>query len=217
MTEPWRTFPVPAHPSSARIVGLYEENAAAWDRMRGRDLHEAPWLDPFLAAVPEGGAILDVGCGMGEPVARYFIERGYRLTGVDSSPSLIAMCRGRFPEQAWLVADMRALDLGRRFDGVIAWHSLLHLSPDDQRLALARLAAHVSQGAPLMFTSGPQAGEEIGEWMGEPLYHGSLGAKEYRALLAGAGFGEIAHRVRDPDCGSSTVWLARCEGPAESP
>jgi hypothetical protein len=58
-----------------------------------------------------------------------------------------------------------------------------------------------------MFTSGPDHGEEIGEWMGEPLYHGSLAPKEYRALLEANGFREISNRPRDPDCGSATVWL----------
>jgi SAM-dependent methyltransferase len=208
---------VTSHPSSARIVGLYERNAAAWDRMRGRDLRERPWLDRFLARVPEGGTILDAGCGMGEPIARYFIERDYRVTGIDSSPSLVAMCRERFPEQDWLVADMRALDLGRRFDGAIAWHSLFHLSPDDQHVALPRLAAHVRDGAPLMFTSGPHQGEDIGEWLGEPLYHGSLGQDDYEALLTAAGFAAIEHRLRDPECGSATVWLASRAAPAACP
>ena len=48
-----------------RIVGLYEENAAAWDRQRGREpLHERAWLERFAALVPEGGDLLDIGCGM---------------------------------------------------------------------------------------------------------------------------------------------------------
>ncbi len=96
--------------ANERIVGLYEENAAAWDRMRGRELREAPWLDHFLASVPAGSAILDIGCGTGEPVARYLIARGCRVTGIDSAPSLIAICRARLPEQEWIVADMRALE-----------------------------------------------------------------------------------------------------------
>lgn len=194
--------------ASDRIIGLYEDNAAAWDRMRGRDLHEALWLDRFLGHVPAGGSILDIGCGMGEPIARYFIERGYQVTGVDSSPSLVAMARKRFPGQEWHVADMRMLDLGRRFDGLIAWHSLFHLSPDDQRPLFARFAAHARPGTPLIFTSGPEHGEEIGEWLGEPLYHGSLGPDEYEALLAAAGFEGVTHGARDPDCGAATVWLA---------
>lgn len=191
-----------------RIVGLYEEHAAAWDRMRGRDLHETPWLERFAARVPAGGTILDIGCGMGEPIARWFIERGFRVTGVDSAPALIAICRERFPTQEWIVADMRALELGRGFDGVLAWHSLFHLSPDEQRPMFARFAAHAKSGAPLMFTSGPDHDEEIGEWMGEPLYHGSLSPAEYQERLEAAGFGAISHAPRDPGGGGATVWLA---------
>jgi trans-aconitate methyltransferase len=194
--------------ANERIIGLYEENAAAWDRMRGRDLHERHWLDRFLAYVRPGGAILDIGCGMGEPVARYLIERGAEVTGMDSSPSLIAIARERFPAHEWTVADMRGLDLGRRFDGLLAWHSFFHLSPDDQRPMFARFAAHAAPGAPLMFTSGIEQGETLGKWMGEPLYHGSLDTAEYEALLAANGFRTVRHEVRDPSCGHSTIWLA---------
>lgn len=191
-----------------RIVGLYEEHAAAWDRLRGRELHEARWLDRSLAHVPAGGSILDIGCGMGEPIARNLIERGFAVTGIDSSPALIAMAQERFPDQEWIVADMRCIDLGRRFDGLIAWHSLFHLSPDDQRPMFARFASHAKPGAPLLFTSGSEHGEAIGEWMGEPLYHGSLDPEEYEALLETNGFGDVTRQLRDPECGSANVWLA---------
>lgn len=192
-----------------RIVGLYEENAAAWDRLRGRDLHERPWLERFAARLPAGGRVLDVGCGMGEPIGRWLIEQGFELTGVDSSPSLIAMCRRRFPEAAWRVADMRSLALGERFDGLIAWHSLFHLQPDDQRPMFARFAAHLKPGGILMFNSGWGEGVRIGEWQGEPLYHASFDPGEYRRLLADNGFALLEHRLRDPDCGEATVWIAR--------
>jgi SAM-dependent methyltransferase len=194
--------------ASKRIIGLYEENAAVWDRQRGRDLREAAWLERFAARLPERGTVLDIGCGMGEPVARWFIERGYRVTGIDSAPSLIAMAKERFPGEEWIVADMRALDIGGRFDGLLAWHSFFHLSPADQRPMFARFAAHAAPGAPLMFTSGPEHGEAIGEWMGEPLYHGSLAPADYEGLLAANGFAPIERRLRDPGCGESTVWLA---------
>jgi SAM-dependent methyltransferase len=195
-----------------RIIGLYEENAAAWDRQRGRDLHEQPWLDRFLALLPSQPEILDIGCGMGEPIAAYLIGRGARLIGLDSSPSLIALARSRFPDRQWMVGDMRRLDLGRRFDGLIAWHSFFHLAPEDQAPMFARFAAHARPGAALMFTSGWGRGEAIGEWQGEPLYHGSLDSEEYRALLEANGFEVVAHRLRDPECGGSTIWLARKTG-----
>src|SRR5438105_4962657 len=116
-----------------RIIGLYDRHAAAYDRQRGRNLFEKHWLDRFLDLIRGGGAMLDLGCGMGEPIARYMIERGYHVTGVDSSPKMIRLCTARFPEHAWLVGDMRQLSLHQRFDGIIAFDSFFHLTPEDQR------------------------------------------------------------------------------------
>ncbi len=65
---------------SRRIVGLYEENAAAWDAQRGRELFERPWLDRFCELLPPVGRVLDIGCGMAEPIAAYLIHRGFALT-----------------------------------------------------------------------------------------------------------------------------------------
>lgn len=196
-----------------RIIGLYEDNAAAWDSLRDGDPQlEKAWLERFAAGLPEGGGILDLGCGAGQPIARWLIGRGFRVTGVDSSPSLVGIARRRFPQADWRVADMRALALGERFDGLIAWHSLFHLAADDQRPMFPRFAAHAEPGAILMFTSGWAEGARIGEWQGEPLYHASLHPDEYRGLLAGNGFELLDHKLRDPDCGESTVWIARFRG-----
>ena len=91
------------------IARLYEEHAGDYDRDRGRSLQERAWLDRFADLIPAAGAILDVGCGMGEPIASYLIARGLHVTGVDTSPTLIGMCRGRFPDAEWIVADSGAV------------------------------------------------------------------------------------------------------------
>jgi 2-polyprenyl-3-methyl-5-hydroxy-6-metoxy-1,4-benzoquinol methylase len=192
-----------------RVVDLYERTAAEFDRARTKSLFETPWLDRFAALLPDGGSVLDVGCGSGEPIARYLIESGFSVRGVDSSPSLISMCRERFPDQEWLVGDMRELDLGRRFDGIIAWHSLFHLTPDDQRSTLIRLTEHLDGNGALMFTSGPEAGEIVGEWQREPLYSASLDPNEYEQLLQANGLHLVERRFNDEECGGASVWLAQ--------
>lgn len=194
-----------------RIIGLYERHAQRWDELRGRSLHERGWLERFAALVPRGGRILDLGCGSGEPIARYLIEQGFRVTGVDSSPALIALCRARFPDHAWTVGDMRTLALGETFDGIIAWDSFFHLSFDDQRAMFPRFREHAAEGAALLFTSGPAHGEAIGTFQGEALYHASLAEEEYRELLEANGFRVLRHVAEDPECGGHTVWLARRE------
>ena len=191
------------------IAQLYERHARAFDRDRGRALQERAWLDRFLSLLPPTGHVLDLGCGMGEPLARYLIERGVRVTGVDTSPTLIAMCRARFPEGEWIVGDMRQVALAREFGGLLAWDSFFHLSQDDQRAMFAVFAAHAREGAALMFTSGPDEGETVGTYCGEPLFHASLSSGEYRTRLGAHGFEVVEHVVDDTACGDHTVWLAR--------
>jgi trans-aconitate methyltransferase len=153
--------------------------------------------------------VLDMGCGGGVPVARDLIATGLAVTGIDSSPSLIALCRKRFPTGEWHVADMRTLDLGQRFDGLLAWHSFFHLCAEDQRAMFPVFAAHAAPGALLMFTSGPLAGVAMGEWQGEPLFHDSLAQEEYRALLADNGFEVLRFTAGEPIMAEPSVWVAR--------
>lgn len=188
--------------SSNEIIGLYGRHAAAFDAARGRSLFERAWLARFLALIPPGGRILDLGCGMGEPIARHLIAAGHPVTGVDSSPGLLALCRARFPEQDWHLADMRGLDLGLGFAGLLAWNSFFHLNHADQRGMFAVFARHAAPGAALMFTSGPEHGEAIGRFEGEALYHASLAPLEYRALLGAHGFEVVHHVAEDADCGA---------------
>ena len=191
-----------------RIIDLYERHASDFDRDRGRSLHEKVWLDRFIALLTPAATVLDVGCGMAEPMARYLIESGFRVVGIDSSMSMIDMSRKRFPTCEWLVMDMRQLRLGRRFGGILAWDSFFHLCMDDQRTMFAIFAAHADHGAPLMFTGGPRAGEAIGSYCSEPLYHASLDPVEYERLLTSNGFSVRGYIAEDPDCGGHTVWLA---------
>jgi SAM-dependent methyltransferase len=198
---------------SDQIVGHYERHAREWeaDRRRG-GWGDKPWHDRFVAALPKGASVLDLGCGGGAPVALHLVGCGMRVTGVDTSPTLISLCRERMPEQEWIVADMRSLALGRRFDGVLAWDSFFHLTPDDQRRMFDVFARHSADGAILMFNAGSAHGEAIGCYCGESVYHASLDPTEYDAQLTRIGFEIVAHTVDDDAVGGRTAWLARQRG-----
>ncbi len=197
--------------SSDDIIGLYERHARAWagDRSRQPQFIEKGWLDCFLAMVPAGGTILDLGCGPGKPLAAYLLAQGFDVCGVDASPTMIALARADFPGRQWIVGDMRTISLGKRFAGVMAWDSFFHLSFDDQRRMFPVFRNHAAAGAPLLFTSGPRHGEAIGNFRGEPLYHASLAPDEYRSLLAANSFSVVSEKMEDPECGGHSVWLAR--------
>ena len=187
MTDPVEAA---ASEAAADIVDLYDRRAFDWvvDRGAVPTGRDRLWLDRFAATLQPGDAVLDVGCGSGRPMAADLIERGFAVTGVDSSARLVAHATGDVPAGRFLQADMRTLDLGRTFAGVLAWHSLFHLSPEDQRRTVPRLLAHCAPRATVMFTSGPALGSRVGDWRDEPLYHGSLNPEDYDASLLSAGF-----------------------------
>jgi trans-aconitate methyltransferase len=204
----------PAPPDT--IPAVYEAVAAEYDRVRGAHLMERAYHERVLATLPPRSAILDLGCGSGEPVARFYIDRGHRMTGVDVSGAMVALCRARFPEHTWIQHDMRTLNLKKCFAAIIAWDSFFHLPPDNQRRMLPVFARHAAPGAALLFTSGTEEGESSGSMFGHELYHASLATAEYARLLSEHGFAVSLHRVADLDCGEHTVWLAhrRVDAPA---
>ena len=188
---------------------LYERHAQRFDAARGRALVERPYLDALMAGAVPGAAVLDLGCGAGEPISGHLIGEGFRVTGIDTAPAMIGICRERFPGHDWRVADMRGLDLGRQFDAVVAWDSFFHLAGPDQRAMFGVFARHLRPGGGLLFTAGPAEGEAIGDMFGDPLFHYSLDPGEYDLLLRRAGFAVEQYREKDVDCGDHTVWLAR--------
>lgn len=196
-----------------RIIGHYERHAVAWDADRRKAAwNDKCWHDAFVKALPKGAAVLDLGCGSGWPVARNLAENGFHVTGVDTSRTMISLCRSRLPDDEWIVADMRRLSLGRRFDGIIAWDSYFHLDPDDQRRMFDAFASHAGPRAILMFNAGPSFGEAVGDYRGDPLYHASLDPTEYEALLDKSGFDLITHAINDTRAGGRSAWLARLRG-----
>jgi len=200
--------------AAERIFGLYDDKADDWVADRGRTLgrggavlNEAAMLERFVAAMPPGGSVLDVGCGSGWPWGAALLDRKFRVTGVDASPRLVAHATRTLPAGEWIVGDMRTFDLRRTFDGLLVWYSLFHLTPDDQRTALARILAHAAPKATLLMTAGwGEAGVSVGQCRGEPRYHASLALADYETVLRQADFA-TEHQPETP--ASSRVTLAQ--------
>lgn len=191
------------------VRATYERHAEAWDKSRNRSLFERRWLERSVQDVPPGGAVLDLGCGTGEPIAAWLLERGFSVTGVDFAEPMLRIASARFPDATWRLADMTTLSLGRQFGAVIGWGSFFHLTEQAQRVALPRIAGHVAKGGRLLLTVGPGAGEATGTVAGETVYHASLDLAEYTKILEAAGLECEDFVPEDPDCAGHTLLLAR--------
>jgi SAM-dependent methyltransferase len=136
--------------------GSYEKSARIYDLLYVgtgiKDYHaEAAELDRLIKeSCPTARTLLDVACGTGAHLAE--LRQRYEVEGADLSPAMLAVARGRLPGVLLHQADMRTLDLGRRFDAVICLFSSIGYvtDPSAMRSTVARLAAHVAPGGVLI-------------------------------------------------------------------
>ncbi len=109
----------------------------AWARTPGHDAHWR-YRDAFLAVVPAPvGRTLEVGCGEGR-VTRDLGARGYAVTALDASPTLVAAAAERDPAGSYLVAD--ACDLpfdDASFDLAVAYNVLMDVQDMPRAVAEA--------------------------------------------------------------------------------
>ena len=77
--------------------------------------------------------------------------------------------------------DMRQVNIGRKFDAIIAWDSFFHLPHDDQRNMFDVFAKYAGDNTMLLYTS-PKHREVISQMQGYEFYHASLSEEEYREI-----------------------------------
>ncbi len=128
----------------------WEAEAENWIRWARTPGHDAYWRyrEAFFALVPPAGrATLEVGCGEGR-VARDLAARGHRVTGIDSSPTLLRAAREADPDGRYELADAAALPFADdAFDLVVAYNSLMDV--DDMPAAVREAARVLAPGGAL--------------------------------------------------------------------
>lgn len=196
-------------PNPDGTQAVYDRQAETYDAQRSTALFEARWLARFTAGLPAGGHVLDLGCGTGKPISEWFIAEGFRVTGLDFSPAMLEIARDRWPDGDWREKDMRSLDLPERFDGIIAWNSFFHLTPDDQRTCIARIATHLRPGGSFLTTVGPRAGPVGGMVGDEAVYHASLSPADYASCLEANDLRLTGFMAEDPETQDHSVLMAR--------
>lgn len=188
---------------------IYEDYAEEYDEKRNRDLFEKSYLDKMISFLGEGTSVLDLGCGAGEPIARYLIEKGLNVTGLDYSHKMLSLCKERFPKHQWIYGDMRDLKGERSYDAIISWGAFFHLTIDQQRDALPKICNLLKPNGILLVTVGHGEGEVTGTVAGQKVYHASLSKEEYERVLRENNLEIIEFNLQDPECHGFSVLLGR--------
>ena len=163
------------------------------------------FADQLASEHGAGAEVCDMGCGPGH-VGAFLAARGLVVQGIDLSPSMVEHARALHPDMTFDVGNMTALAVpDGRYDGMVAFYSIIHLSRDgDVRAALREFHRVLRAGGLLLLAV------HLGEH-GDDLEHADemvgvtvdmdfrlYDAEHLVASLTAAGFAIEARLIRAP-------------------
>ena len=154
-----------AHGSEARdesVRRTYDVIADAYAEHYRDELSHKPfdtWLLDRVAAAASG-PVADVGTGPGQ-IAAHLAARGADVTGIDSSPGMIAEATVRYPGVRFELGDFRRLLRPRTAAGwsaITAWYAVVHLTESELPAAISALGSTLAHGGVLALAThiGPE-------------------------------------------------------------
>lgn len=173
----------------------YDENRASFDI--------SSVLVGFQARLPQTGALLDIGCGAGEPVAKDFLSHGWHVTGVDVSDAMLDLARRHIPQATLFKRDIREIDFApNTFDAVTATYSLFHIPWTDHSIVFHKIKAWLRPGGLALFTYATSAytgSEEFNgylDFMGQRLFYSHTTIDGLHEQLSAAGLEVVDEQDR---------------------
>ena len=124
-------------------LDYYNEKARAFCEDT-QDVEFSAFQRAFTSHIPEGGRILDLGCGSGRD-SRAFLNTGYQVTAVDGSVELCHIA-SEFIGQPVLCSTFQDYVPAEVFDGIWACASLLHIPSEELEGLMVRLAGSLRRG-----------------------------------------------------------------------
>ena len=165
--------------ADAQTLAVYAREAESYAR-RDRTERAGGFLEPFMAMLPPGAVILDLGCGAGWAAA-IMQERGFDVHALDASPEFVALAQPKLRRPVRIMS-FEGVDEVAAYDAIWASGTLLHVRKAGMPALVARLSRALKPGGLLFATF--KAGEgEARDKLGRFYAYYSLA--ELQRLIAG--------------------------------
>jgi len=180
---------------SSDSIGAYEKHARKYLQCRDTSNVGVKVANRWALALKPCAKVIEIACGGGVPVTRILVDAGLKLWAIDSSPTLIAEFKDRFPDIPVQCTTVLESDYFRRkYDAAISIGLIFLLCESDQIKMLHRVSEILRPGASFLFT----APVEVGTWTDINTDHAciSLGRDVYESALEQSGF-RVLERYED--------------------
>ena len=167
---------------STDSASAYEHHAREFLRIRDNSAVGIDIVERWARSLDPGIDVLEIACGGGIPVTRTLMNLGLKIWAVDSSPTLVAEFRARFPIIPVQCTRVQESDyFGRTFGAVVSIGLIFLLGESDQIALIRRVSKILVPGGRFLFT----APIEVGTWTDRTTGHEcrSLGRERYEAAL----------------------------------
>jgi SAM-dependent methyltransferase len=159
------------------------------------------WLERLNAIVPAPADVLDLGCGAGIPAARWLVDHGYRVGGIDGSAEQIRRAKANVPEALFAIADMtNAIIAERSKDAVVATYSITHVPRNLQADLFKSIRSWLRPGGVLLASLGAgEVNDWRGEWLGVEMFFSHFGPETNLQMVKAAGLEIIDSEIVGED------------------
>ena len=134
---------------SSRTIKYYDDHAEEFAVFASSASMERDY-EHFLKYVPEGGSIVDMGCGSGRDL-KHFREAGYSASGVDASEGMCKVAREHSGCPV-ICCDALSWNAESKIDAIWANGSLLHLHTDEIIAFIKTKSSSLKTGGILYFS-----------------------------------------------------------------
>jgi ubiquinone/menaquinone biosynthesis C-methylase UbiE len=184
----------------------YDKIALEYNAARHQFKNEKE-LEYFISLLPAGAKILDAGCGAGMPVAKFLVEHGFSVTGIDFSINMLKLARQQVPEAEFLEGDMTQLTFpDSSFDGIISLYAIIHNPKEKHALIYQNFYRVLKQGGILFFSTGADEWEGTDDYMGTTMFWSHPKRETSLSLVKQTGFEIIRDEVLERG-GETHYWV----------
>lgn len=197
---------LPMHPCEEMKINpmqnSYDHIAEKWhSNFRGQVYVDRVlgYVDLVLQGLPSGAKVLDLGCGTGNPIAKYIVEKGFHVTGIDQSGKMLEIAKTVVPEATLIHINMIDVELDIGFAAAIAWDSMFHVERKHHSAIFNKLATSLNVGGRLLLSVGGTGDEGFtSEMYGYTFFYSGHEPEVTRQLLENEGFEIEVWEVDDP-------------------